>query len=211
MITIPEFVSMVHMYVPNPSMIIEVGAYQGSETRQLKNAFPSSRIIAIDGDPRSCKELSKLDGVETYCQVIADMRKLVTYFLKDEHPISSIYNRGDKYTGDKCEHFVATTLNDFCKEKGISSIDILKIDAEGATFDVLLGLEEMISDVKIMHIETEDFPYFSGARGHLEVSSYLSDMGFSPIAVVGVVIDAGRQYDSVWIRKEILRDKFRQK
>jgi len=207
-ISVDVFVDLINNYAPNPSVIIEVGAYRGSETQQLKSAFPSARLIAIDGDPRSYEALLNLQGVEAYNRVISSRDEAVSFFLKDIHSISGLYDRGVKYPGT-CERFLAEPLKGFCKDNEISQIDVLKVDAEGSALDILVGLGEMVSCVRIMHLETEDYPYFSGATGHHTVVRHLINVGFIPIAVAGVVIGAGRQYDSVWVREDILDARFR--
>ena len=48
------------------------------------------------------------------------------------------------------------TLDFFCKQKKVSSIDILKIDVEGTQLDVLKGAEEMLRSVSVIFIEVLD-------------------------------------------------------
>jgi len=55
------------------------------------------------------------------------------------------------------------------KKYNIPNIDMLKIDVEGATYDLLLSLEENLSNIKIMHIETETYPFFEGQTLHNDV------------------------------------------
>jgi len=42
-----------------------------------------------------------------------------------------------------------TTIDDFCQEKNITKIDILKIDSEGAEFQILNGAKRLISSLSI--------------------------------------------------------------
>lgn len=45
------------------------------------------------------------------------------------------------------------TLDEYCKEKGIDSIDFLKIDVEGHEFEVLQGAINMLPNIKVIEFE----------------------------------------------------------
>lgn len=49
----------------------------------------------------------------------------------------------------KRETVPAITLDSYCREKNISCIDLLKIDVEGAEYQVMLGAKELFKDQKI--------------------------------------------------------------
>ena len=53
------------------------------------------------------------------------------------------------------------TIDLFCKQNKVSSIDILKIDVEGTQLDVLKGAEEMLQNISVIFIEIlEEKKYF---------------------------------------------------
>ena len=59
----------------------------------------------------------------------------------------------------------------------------------------------LLDTVKIMHIETETVPYFSGQKMlHPGVCDYLTKKGFRCLGQAGARIQHGIQYDSVWIK-----------
>ena len=52
------------------------------------------------------------------------------------------------------EHKVKTeTLDNFCNINNIKEIDILKIDAEGAELDILIGGKEILKNTNIIQVE----------------------------------------------------------
>ena len=62
-----------------------------------------------------------------------------------------------KFWKDYSEHKVNTiTLDEFCEEKKIKNIDILKIDVDGTELEVLLGSDKMLNMVKIILVEVND-------------------------------------------------------
>ena len=72
------------------------------------------------------------------------------------------------------------TLDAFCRDKAIESIDYLKIDAEGSDLDVLRGAEGLLSSGAIYLIECECGMHpgnkvhvpFEAVKAHLEAHSY---------------------------------------
>jgi len=49
-----------------------------------------------------------------------------------------------------------TTLDNFCKNKNINKIELLKIDTEGHEFQVLKSGKKILNKTKIIHIEISD-------------------------------------------------------
>lgn len=79
------------------------------------------------------------------------------YFSSEGEAIASltpnilIQNAGDV----RQKEITIKTLDSFCADKGISEIDLLKIDVEGHEIDVLLGSERMLKNGAIKCIQFE--------------------------------------------------------
>jgi FkbM family methyltransferase len=56
---------------------------------------------------------------------------------------------------DRTESVTVRRLDDFCREQGISHVDLLKLDIEGSEFDALLGAGDLIArgDVGLIQFE----------------------------------------------------------
>lgn len=61
------------------------------------------------------------------------------------------------------------TLKNYCVEKNITHIDLLKIDTEGYDFEVIKGLE----DISVKYIIFEDWDNYSGKYCLNDVKEYL--------------------------------------
>jgi len=87
------------------------------------------------------------------------------------------------------------------------NIDILKIDVEGATLDLLQSLEENLDNIKIMHIETETYPFFEGQHLHEEVCLFLLNKNFKLLDITFVEITPNKfQSDSIWLNNNIIHN-----
>lgn len=64
----------------------------------------------------------------------------------------------------------------------------------------------ILNTIKIMHIETESYPFFKGQRLHDEVINFLTENGFTLIDITSVeIVDTNQQHDSVWINNKYLK------
>ena len=83
-------------------------------------------------------------------------------------------------------------------------MDFIKIDVEGATFEILESMGPLLESVKIMHIETESYEFFKGQKLHNTVSDYLTERGFTMVDKTDALIAGHHQHDSVWLNNKYL-------
>jgi len=90
-------------------------------------------------------------------------------------------------------------LDELMARKNIESIDLLKIDVEGNSYEVIKGFGERIKDVKCIHIENEHAQVWKNQRVFSDVEKILIENNF-----ILVSIKIGwPQTDSVWIQKDL--------
>lgn len=89
----------------------------------------------------------------------------------------------------------ATTLDDYCEEKGIERIDLLKIDVEGAELQVMKGARKMLKSarVKCMTFEFGQTTFDMGNRPE-EIEEFLAEMNYKVRSIVeGDPVFPGRE------------------
>lgn len=207
-ISMPAFVAKVkQMLAGNNEIrnIVEIGALDAHDSQYFKQMFPDANVYAIEALPENYEQYMKgTTGIIPINAVVSDKDGVVDFYRKKLNGIHSIFDRGNEYGGEilKLKSYRLETL---AAEFGIKSVDLLKLDVEGATIEVLEGMGSLLNDVKIMHIESESFPFFKGQKLHNEVISFLGTKGFSMIELTSFPIQPGRlQYDSVWINNKYL-------
>jgi FkbM family methyltransferase len=93
------------------------------------------------------------------------------------------------------EEIRATTVDDYCDEKGIERIDLLKIDTEGAELQVMKGARKMLKSgrVKCMTFEFGQTTFDMGNRPE-EIEDFLAEMNYNVRNIVrGNPVFPGRE------------------
>jgi FkbM family methyltransferase len=185
--------------------IMEIGSLDGRDSLYFKEHYPNANVFCIEGLPSNYQNyLSNLDTITPINIVIADYDGMITFHHKNINGIHGILNRGDQYGTDTLS-LPCKTIKTICKEYKIDNIDLVKIDVEGASYEILNSMGDKLKDIKIMHIETESYPFFKGQKLHSEVEVILLENGFELIELSSVNIGIGKQHDSVWVNKKYLK------
>lgn len=200
-----EFLSIVTNYFDDTSInnIMEIGSLNGNDALLYKSRYPNANVYCIEGLKENFDQYIKnATGLIPINIIVTDHDGTIQFHKKTINGIHSIYNRGNEYGTEILLNQQCKTFDTICNEHNIPNIDMIKIDVEGATFDVLVGMKERIKDIKIMHIETESAPFFEGQKLHDEVANYLSNHNFELVKITSVNISGFFQHDSVWINKK---------
>lgn len=211
-ITMPAFVSKVKQMFRNENeiqTIVEIGSLDAQDSQYFKKVFPNARVIAIEALPENFeKYLKGLKDIECINTVVSHIDGEVTFFKKEINGIHSIFNRGNEYGKEEVK-LTSQRFETLAKSYAINSVDMLKLDVEGATIEALESMGALLSTIKIMHLESESYPFFEGQKLHSEVVSFLEGNGFSMIELTSFPIQPGRlQYDSIWINNAYLGNNF---
>ncbi|HEX8250963.1 MAG TPA: FkbM family methyltransferase [Pyrinomonadaceae bacterium] len=93
------------------------------------------------------------------------------------------------------EQVPATTVDDYCADKGIEQIDLLKIDTEGAELQVMKGARKMLESkrIKCVTFEFGQTTFDMGNRPE-EIEDFLGEMNYSVRNIVkGNPVFPGRE------------------
>jgi FkbM family methyltransferase len=138
--------------------IVDIGAHAGHYTLiSSKRVGANGKVIAIEADPSNFEILNrniKLNGLTNIIPlnyaVYSKQTKLKLY-LPDEESGFSIYNTimvNRAKTGEKFIEVNANTLDYLLQQNGINEVNWIKIDVEGAEFEVLKGATNILSNSK---------------------------------------------------------------
>lgn len=164
----------IHFNTDHP-LIIDCGANIGLSVIYLKHKSPGARIIAFEPDPTNFKLLQKntsgfkFENVSLRNEAIWK-ENTVLQFVSDG-TLGSKLTEQAKY-GNMIE-VKATRLRDLLDQK----IDFLKLDIEGAEYEVLKDCADGLSNVN--HLFIEFHGYFSRIHELTEIFQLAQSNGFS--------------------------------
>ncbi len=166
---------------------------------------PNLRIYGFDADEDACKAandnlaMRQINWVEKHVPLALGKAVGESTLYVTQHPMcTSLYPPNEpflaRFSGlsevmnlDFTVDIEITTLEQFCTQEGITEIDFLQVDVQGADLQVLEGAEQFVRDsVMAIQIEVEpshlyvNQPLFADVDGYLRRQGYtLFDVAFA--------------------------------
>jgi FkbM family methyltransferase len=191
------------------------------ETLRWLSNIPPENVYVVEPHPQSFKNIiTKYPRFNTYNFAISNTEGVI-----DFNAIPHEYNMGmvgtsstlkknrevyKQTTGCTDEEFDSINPENWIKVMAIRGgtllelinkpeIDMVKIDVEGLTYQVLSSFGENIRAFKMLHLEVESLPFWEMQATTESVNELLIQHGFEQIYYNGMYF-SGRQGDSVWAR-----------
>lgn len=171
--------------------VVDAGAQHGHTTLQYLDAFPNCRVIALE--PASANHAVALaalasygDRVELLPIGLSDANASADLRLTSHSGAHSLLEVGDVRFYDEPvdvlppERIETVTLDRLCKDRGIDTLDILKMDIQGGELMALKGAETMLvrGAIRLIVLEVlfqplyKDQPMFWDLADHLHRYGY---------------------------------------
>lgn len=135
--------------------VIDCGANYGAFATCLAKEHLAT-VYGFEPDPRLFPVLPELENVKFFNLAVSGSGENLILNLGEENCSSAYFSEG---TGQGAVAVKSTTLNDFCGEKKLKKIDLLKLDIEGAEIEVLdkLPFEFLSTVIGQITVEFHDF------------------------------------------------------
>ena len=175
-------------------VIVDIGAnigvfsvYQAMENKDVK-------IYAFEPEPINFKRLSnniKLNRlsprIKAFQQAMAEKREFRRLYLSSDH-------RHHTFMGEKSNDFVlvkARLLEDFLSTEKINNCDLLKLDVEGAEYEIIYSLPVRdLQKIRYISLEYHNLSNQGGRMG-TALRGYLQRRGFAVTQTESLLRDVG--------------------
>jgi len=164
-------------------VIIDIGANVGVFSAWAASVSPDVRVVALEPSPRMCTflrrnlSLNRLHNVTVVEQACGGKRGEVTLYTRGHGGLNSIYcqdNLASRF--EPMARVPMVTLDDVFDCFGLSRCDLLKIDCEGAEYEIILNA----SDGTLEKIARVAMEYHVGLNEYVpeDLVRRLAAMGF---------------------------------
>ena len=184
------FLDLQRLAGEGPLVIIDAGANVGQSIFTFRSVFQEPVIHAFEPGVETFAELerrtSSLPGLRLNNCGLGSHHGLMEFVQNSHSDMSSFLEPADECWGTIQERrkTLVRTLDEYCTEQNLSSIDILKSDTQGFDLEVIKGAEEMLrrNAIHFIFVEITLWGLYKGAPGIEEIYSFLTERGFSLVS-----------------------------
>lgn len=179
-------------------VVFDVGARDCNESADFARAYPAATVYAFECNPATlplCRAvMAREPRVVLTEKAASDQSGRLAFFptnpaetqtgIAGGNPgASSLFEATgaypeERYVQDRVE-VDTIRLDQFCAARGISEIDVLWMDVQGAELLVLRGLGTLLARVKLIHLEAEFFEIYRGQALFPAIDALLRGAGFT--------------------------------
>jgi FkbM family methyltransferase len=181
-------------------VIFDVGAHLGETTQTYFHKFPQAMIYSFEPSPeafmtlrQAVAEWNRVEPVQKGMDARCGTRKFfLNKFGATNSFLPALAVLPTPQIGSLMENVgvvevTITTLDDFCAERNIQTIDLLKLDVQGFELEVLHGGRGLLEDERIPLIYTEvSFEtHYAGQTTFSQLHPKLTQWGFELVDIYG--------------------------
>ena len=142
-------------------VLFDVGANVGDWTEMARGVFPAAAIHAFELNPTTAARLAQrfanVSGVRVQPFGLAAAAGEVNFFAYEGEAsvLSGLRVPLHSHVPHEIKRATVRTGDEFCREWSVTQIDFLKVDAEGADYEVLAGFSGLLAAQKIAVLQFE--------------------------------------------------------
>jgi len=168
-------------------VVFDIGANFGQTSRQMAAILPKAKILAFEPNPNVFQELQRnianLRQVQAFQLAFGADQTRINLNLCNSPLNSSILRYSREDGADRIVQNVEVamdTVDHFCVEHCIESIDLLKTDVQGYDLKVLQGAGKLLETgrIRAAFCEVNFHKLYDGQCSFEEIYAYLKSYGF---------------------------------
>lgn len=171
-------------------VIIDAGANVGQSILDFHRVFRQPTIHAFEPGIETFAQLQRrtsgLPGLHLNNCALGSQSGVMKLMANSQSEMSSLLEPSVACWGTVQERrdTVVRTLDEYCVEKNIAAIDILKSDTQGFDLEVIKGAGELLSRkaIHLIYMEVILSDMYKGLPGVDEIYNFLTEQGFDLVA-----------------------------
>ncbi|MBB1284662.1 FkbM family methyltransferase [Flavisolibacter sp. BT320] len=172
--------------------VFDIGAHHGNTISKILQLTPNASIHAFEPFPKSFEILkqkySSSEQIKLNNMALSNFPGTSEFFFNYNEETNSLHKSvivGDKSLDHLTKNIgyikvFVSTLDQYVFSKKISSIDFLKIDAQGNTFEILEGAKSILNAKipKRIYAETEFVEIYENEKRFSEIEILMRSFGY---------------------------------
>lgn len=193
-----ELLPLVAQYIPERPVIVEAGAFTGSDTIKMVTQWPQAIIHAFEPVPSIFEQLQKkstqFKQIHTYNLALSSHTGTAQFHVA-QNPTKtnticqagSLLNPTERLTWSPVTypHTISVntiTLDQWATEYTISQIDFLWLDVQGHELSVLQSSPQIIDTLTALYLEVHFINAYEGQASYEQINQWLADHHFIEVA-----------------------------
>ncbi len=187
-----EFIRYIREKISEPHIILDLGSRDAIQSIDFSLIFPNAKIFAFECNPACLKKCLantvNLKNIEIIPKAVYNKDTKVNFYstITNKTGTSSLFKSNTKYESifkihQKKIEVEATRIDTWARERGLKKIDLCWVDLQGAEYEALDGLGDLIYDVQAMYVEVELQEIYEGQKLFNDVKDFLKKKGFTII------------------------------
>jgi FkbM family methyltransferase len=188
-----------------PSTIFDIGSCEGEDAIRYARLFPTADVYAFEPLPENVAiaqaniaQFAPEARITLVPVALADRDGTAEFHVSSGHPEdrprTADWNYGNKSSSllpperhldvfdwvrfERVTTVTTERLDHFCARSGISKVELVHIDVQGAELAVLRGAGTLLARTRAVWMEVEAVPLYRGQPLKPEVEAFMTERGF---------------------------------
>ena len=161
-----------------PTVILDIGAYEGEWTKMVSSIFPDARILMFEAQESKHTLLASLNSakIDHHIGLLgSEVNSKSKFYINDT--VSSALPESEKEKQDYVE-VAMFTVDEVLKTKGFTKADFIKLDVQGFELEVLKGATVTLQSAEVVLMEVSLIEINKGAPLIFEVMKFMNQQDF---------------------------------
>lgn len=186
--------NFIKQYLPENPVIVEAGAYHGSDTVDMATQWPHALIYSFEPVPHLYEQLVEksrnFKNIHTFQIALSNKTGTAEFYISSGQSIggSSSLLRPKEHLKDHpdiifrdCIRVNTTTLDSWAAQHNIEKIDFLWLDMQGAEALMLRASSKIIKTVKVILTEVNITEQYENCELYVSYKNWLNSIGFEVV------------------------------
>ncbi|MFA5306190.1 MAG: FkbM family methyltransferase [Candidatus Babeliales bacterium] len=198
--TVDEIFALIMPILPINPIIIEAGAYDGSDSVKMAKFWPQGRVHSFEPVPELCLKVMKKTkdyrNISSYQYALSDKEGHADFYVSsfektpDAPSASSSLLKPAKHL-DVCQNIIfkkkisveTTTIDVWAEKNRIDHVDFIWLDTQGSELSILKSSPNILKTVKAVFTEVEFIEAYKDQPLFKDVRKLMENNGFTLAAV----------------------------